>query len=97
MGRIAVTSADVAVVTSDNPRTEDPSAIIDEIEQGMGDVPHLRIVDRLEAIHTVLRQARAGDTIMLAGKGHENYQVLGTAKVPFDEREIVKKAVKGEE
>jgi UDP-N-acetylmuramoyl-L-alanyl-D-glutamate--2,6-diaminopimelate ligase len=96
MGRIAAEGADVAVVTSDNPRTEDPATIIDEIEQGMGDVPHLRIVDRLEAIHTVLRQARAGDTIVLAGKGHETYQVLGTEKVPFDEREIVRKAVKGE-
>jgi UDP-N-acetylmuramyl-tripeptide synthetase len=96
MGRIAAEGADVAVVTSDNPRTEDPATIIDEIEQGMGDVPHLRIVDRLEAIHTVLRQARAGDTIVLAGKGHETYQVLGTEKVPFDVREIVRKAVKGE-
>jgi UDP-N-acetylmuramoyl-L-alanyl-D-glutamate--2,6-diaminopimelate ligase len=96
MGRIAAEGSDVAVVTSDNPRREDPAAIIDEIEQGMGDVPHRRIVDRLEAIHTTLRQAQAGDTILLAGKGHETYQVLGTEKVPFDEREIVKEAVKGE-
>jgi UDP-N-acetylmuramoyl-L-alanyl-D-glutamate--2,6-diaminopimelate ligase len=96
MGRIAAEGADVAVVTSDNPRTEDPGAIIDEIEQGMGGVAHLRIVDRLEAIHTALQRARAGDTILLAGKGHENYQILGTAKVPFDEGEIVRKAVTGE-
>jgi UDP-N-acetylmuramoyl-L-alanyl-D-glutamate--2,6-diaminopimelate ligase len=96
MGRIAAEGADVAVVTSDNPRTEDPAAIIDEVEQGMGATPHVRIVDRLEAIHTVLRQAHSGDTILLAGKGHETYQVLGTEKVPFDEREIVRKAVKGE-
>ena len=94
MGRIAAEGADVAVVTSDNPRTEDPAAIIDDIEQGMGGIAHQRIVDRMEAIHTALRQAHPGDTILLAGKGHENYQVLGTEKVPFDEREIVSSAVK---
>jgi UDP-N-acetylmuramoyl-L-alanyl-D-glutamate--2,6-diaminopimelate ligase len=94
MGRIAAAGADVAVVTSDNPRTEDPVAIIDDIEQGMGGIAHQRIVDRLAAIHTALRQAGPGDTILLAGKGHENYQILGTEKVPFDEREIVMSAVK---
>ena len=93
MGRIAVEAADVAVVTSDNPRTEDPVTIIDDIEQGMGGMAHARIVDRLEAIHTVLRQAGPGDTILLAGKGHETYQILGTEKVPFDERQIVRSAV----
>jgi UDP-N-acetylmuramoyl-L-alanyl-D-glutamate--2,6-diaminopimelate ligase len=93
MGRIAAEGSDVALVTSDNPRTEDPAAIIDDIEQGMGGVAHLRIVDRLEAIHTALGQARKGDTILLAGKGHETYQILGTEKVPFDEREIVRNAV----
>jgi UDP-N-acetylmuramoyl-L-alanyl-D-glutamate--2,6-diaminopimelate ligase len=93
MGRIAAQGADVSVVTSDNPRTEDPSAIIDDIEQGMGDAAHLRIVDRLQAIHTALEQARQGDTILLAGKGHETYQILGTEKVAFDEREIVHRAV----
>jgi UDP-N-acetylmuramoyl-L-alanyl-D-glutamate--2,6-diaminopimelate ligase len=93
MGRIAAEGSDVALVTSDNPRTEDPVAIIDDIEQGMGGVAHLRIVDRLEAIHTALGQARPGDTILLAGKGHETYQILGTEKVPFDELEIVRNAV----
>ena len=97
MGRIAAELADVAVVTSDNPRTEDPGAIIDDIEQGMGGVAHLRIPDRLTAIHTALDQARKGDTILLAGKGHETYQILGTERVPFDEREIVRKAVNGEQ
>jgi UDP-N-acetylmuramoyl-L-alanyl-D-glutamate--2,6-diaminopimelate ligase len=93
MGRIAAEGADVAVVTSDNPRTEDPVAIIDDIEQGMGGAAHLRIVDRMEAIRTALQQGRLGDTILLAGKGHEDYQILGTRKVPFDEREIVRNAV----
>jgi UDP-N-acetylmuramoyl-L-alanyl-D-glutamate--2,6-diaminopimelate ligase len=96
MGRIAAELADVAVVTSDNPRTEDPGTIIDDIERGMAGTDHLRIPDRLAAIHTALDQARAGDTLLLAGKGHEAYQILGTEKVPFDEREIVEKAVKDE-
>jgi UDP-N-acetylmuramoyl-L-alanyl-D-glutamate--2,6-diaminopimelate ligase len=95
MGRIAAEGADLAIATSDNPRTEDPGAIIDDIEQGMGGVPHLRIVDRLAAIHAALEEARAGDTLLLAGKGHETYQVLGTEKVPFDEREIVRSATGG--
>jgi UDP-N-acetylmuramoyl-L-alanyl-D-glutamate--2,6-diaminopimelate ligase len=95
MGRVAAERADVAVVTSDNPRTEDPGAIIDDIEQGMGGVAHLRIVDRLGAIRAALEQARTGDTLLLAGKGHENYQILGTEKVPFDEREIVRSLVSG--
>jgi UDP-N-acetylmuramoyl-L-alanyl-D-glutamate--2,6-diaminopimelate ligase len=95
MGRIAAERADLAVVTSDNPRTEDPGAIIDDIERGMGGVHHLRITDRLAAIHAALAQVRKGDTLLLAGKGHETYQVLGTERVPFDEREIVTRAVAG--
>jgi UDP-N-acetylmuramoyl-L-alanyl-D-glutamate--2,6-diaminopimelate ligase len=95
MGRIAAEGADLAVVTSDNPRTEDPDAIVDDVEQGMGTVPHRRITDRLAAIHAALEEARPGDTLLLAGKGHETYQVVGTEKVPFDEREIVERAVKG--
>jgi len=95
MGRIAVEHADLAITTSDNPRTEDPGAIIDEIEGGMGGRPHLRIPDRLTAIHTALAEAHPGDTILLAGKGHETYQVIGTSKIDFDEREIVQEAVRG--
>ncbi len=96
MGRIAADLADLAVATSDNPRTENPDAIIDDVEQGMGGVPHLRITDRLKAIYTALGEARAGDTLLLAGKGHETYQVIGTDKLPFDEREIVRQAVERE-
>jgi len=95
MGRIAVDLSDLAIVTSDNPRTEDPEAIIDEIEQGMGGRPHRRISDRLAAIHAALEEGRPGDTVLLAGKGHETYQVIGTTKIDFDEREIVQKAVSG--
>jgi UDP-N-acetylmuramoyl-L-alanyl-D-glutamate--2,6-diaminopimelate ligase len=59
-------------------------------------MPHLRIPDRLAAIHAALNEAHAGDTVLLAGKGHETYQVIGTEKLPFDEREIVQEAVGGE-
>ncbi len=90
MGRIAATLADVAIVTSDNPRTEDPDGIIDDVEQGMGQVRHERQVDRRAAIAAALQLAVVGDTVLLAGKGHETYQVIGTEKVPFDEREIVR-------
>jgi UDP-N-acetylmuramoyl-L-alanyl-D-glutamate--2,6-diaminopimelate ligase len=95
MGRIAAELSDVAIVSSDNPRTENPGAIIDDIERGMGGMPHRRIVDRLAAIEAALSEARAGDTVLLAGKGHETYQVIGTEKLPFDEREIVQKIVRG--
>ena len=96
MGQIAAERSDLAIATSDNPRTENPDAIIDEIEQGMGGIRHLRITDRLAAIQAALAEGRAGDTILLAGKGHETYQVIGTEKLPFDEREIVHRVVRGE-
>src|SRR5262245_25165123 len=90
MGEIAGRLADVAVATSDNPRTEDPERILDDIEAGMTGKPHYRIVDRRAAIGQALDLARRGDTILLAGKGHETYQIIGTTKQPFDEREVVR-------
>ena len=90
MGAIAVQRSDVAVATSDNPRTEDPEKILDEVEAGMVGTRHHREVDRRKAIALALELAREGDTILLAGKGHETYQVIGTEKQPFDEREIVR-------
>jgi UDP-N-acetylmuramoyl-L-alanyl-D-glutamate--2,6-diaminopimelate ligase len=93
MGRVAARLADVSIVTSDNPRTEDPDRIIDDIERGMGGVPHRRYTDRTEAILTMLQEAKPGDVLLLAGKGHESYQVIGTTKVDFDERSIVEEAV----
>ncbi len=89
MGQLAAELADLPVVTSDNPRTEDPDAIIDDVERGMGSVARLRFADRRAAIGAALAEARPGDTLLLAGKGHETYQVIGTEKQPFDEREIV--------
>jgi UDP-N-acetylmuramoyl-L-alanyl-D-glutamate--2,6-diaminopimelate ligase len=92
MGRLAAELADVAYVTSDNPRTEDPAAIVADVVAGMGTAPRHEIVDRRAAIVAALADARPEDTLLLAGKGHETYQVLGTEKLPFDEREIVRAA-----
>jgi UDP-N-acetylmuramoyl-L-alanyl-D-glutamate--2,6-diaminopimelate ligase len=92
MGGIADRLADVAIVTSDNPRTENPDAIIDQIESGMT-TGHERITDRRQAIARAIALAGPGDVVLLAGKGHETYQVIGTDKLPFDEREIVREIV----
>jgi UDP-N-acetylmuramoyl-L-alanyl-D-glutamate--2,6-diaminopimelate ligase len=89
MGGIAAREADLAVVTSDNPRTEDPERILDEIEAGMEGVAHLRLADRREAIRRALALLEPGDCLLLAGKGHETYQVVGTERVQFDEKTIV--------
>jgi UDP-N-acetylmuramoyl-L-alanyl-D-glutamate--2,6-diaminopimelate ligase len=93
MGRVAALEADLAIVTSDNPRTEDPERILDDIEEGFEGVAHLRIVDRREAIARALRLVEPGDTLVLAGKGHETYQVVGTERLPFDEAQIVRDAL----
>ena len=90
MGDIVSRLADVAIATSDNPRTEDPDRILDDVEQGMNARPHHREVDRRKAIALALSLARPKDTVILAGKGHETYQVIGTEKQPFDERTIVR-------
>jgi UDP-N-acetylmuramoyl-L-alanyl-D-glutamate--2,6-diaminopimelate ligase len=90
MGEIAARLADIAIATSDNPRTEDPERILDDVEAGMGTRPHYRMADRRAALAQALELARQGDTILLAGKGHETYQVVGTIKEPFDEREIIR-------
>lgn len=91
MGAIAADNADLVVVTSDNPRTEDPDAIIREIVEGMkGKRTQTKVIcDRVEAIHWAIDNAGAGDVILLAGKGHEDYQVVGHEKHHMDEREIV--------
>jgi UDP-N-acetylmuramoyl-L-alanyl-D-glutamate--2,6-diaminopimelate ligase len=90
MGAAAEEGADIAIVTSDNPRTEDPEQILDDIEQGMTPGRHERIEDRRQAIDRALRIAHNGDVVLLAGKGHETYQIRGTTKAPFDEKEIVR-------
>ena len=91
MGKIAADLADFCVVTSDNPRTEEPKAIIDDILEGMkdSDTPMQVIVDRPEAIHWALAHAQKDDIIVLMGKGHETYQEVNHVKHHMDEREIV--------
>jgi UDP-N-acetylmuramoyl-L-alanyl-D-glutamate--2,6-diaminopimelate ligase len=89
MGRIAERHADRVIVTSDNPRTEDPERILDDIEAGMTPGTHERVEDRRAAIARAIESSGEGDVILLAGKGHETYQIRGTVKYPFDERQIV--------
>ncbi len=93
MGAAVAQGADLAVVTSDNPRTEDPESIIDDVVTGMAGSRHERHADRREAIRMALAAARAGDLVLLAGKGHESYQVIGTESRPFDERRIVQESL----
>ncbi|HEV59285.1 MAG TPA: UDP-N-acetylmuramoyl-L-alanyl-D-glutamate--2,6-diaminopimelate ligase [Phycisphaerales bacterium] len=91
MARVAELLADRIVVTSDNPRTEDPRRIIEEIRVGFSDAGAGRVTvepDRRAAIETALREARAGDVVLIAGKGHEDYQILGTERIHFDDREV---------
>lgn len=88
MGSVAESGADWVIVTSDNPRTEDPELIIDEIERGMSK-PHERLSNRRDAIARAIEIAAPGDVVLLAGKGHETYQVIGTEKYAFDEKEVV--------
>ena len=91
MGKIASDLSDFVIVTSDNPRTEEPGAIINDIMEGMGDtvIPYRVIENRREAICWALDNSQPGDTLILAGKGHETYQILGKEKIHFDEREVV--------
>lgn len=94
MGRIAAELADWAVVTSDNPRTEDPDRILADVQEGIPANAHYDVIgDRRLAIHTAIAQAQPGDGVLIAGKGHEDYQILGTEKVHFDDREEARQAL----
>ena len=98
MGRIGAEMADIAVLTSDNPRTEDPAAIVDEVERGVlpviGDKPYEKIVDRRTAIFHAIGRAQAGDTVVILGKGHETYQILKDGTIHFDDREQAREAIR---
>jgi UDP-N-acetylmuramoyl-L-alanyl-D-glutamate--2,6-diaminopimelate ligase len=100
MGRVAVQFSDVVVLTSDNPRTEDPVSILQEVEIGVLEAlkrrPHVqyrKVADRREAIAAAVREARAGDMVLIAGKGHEDYQIIGKTKFHFDDREVAREAI----
>ncbi|TEB13126.1 UDP-N-acetylmuramoyl-L-alanyl-D-glutamate--2,6-diaminopimelate ligase [Pelotomaculum propionicicum] len=90
MGQIAAKYSDFVIITSDNPRTEDPLGIIDEIENGLkpaaNECRYTVEPDRRKAIRAAVKAARPGDVVVIAGKGHEDYQIIGTRKFPFDDR-----------
>ncbi len=91
MGEIAGRLADIAIATSDNPRTEDPDAILREVESGLaasGATKYLKIADRREAIRQAIELANPGTVVVIAGKGHETTQIVGTTEVPFDDRRV---------
>jgi UDP-N-acetylmuramoyl-L-alanyl-D-glutamate--2,6-diaminopimelate ligase len=90
MGAVAGRLADYTVLTSDNPRTEDPLAIIEQIRAGLGAAPHEVVPDRAEAIRRALALAEKGDTVLIAGKGHETFQEFANRVIPFDDREVAR-------
>ena len=95
MGKIAAELSDFCILTSDNPGTEDPENILNDIEKGFEgyDTPYVKIADRRKAIEYAVVNAKYGDIILLAGKGHETYQLIGKEKVPFVERDIILESV----
>jgi UDP-N-acetylmuramoyl-L-alanyl-D-glutamate--2,6-diaminopimelate ligase len=108
MGAVAARQSDLVIVTSDNPRSEDPDQIIDEIKRGIvmpadrtppnaprapASTPYLAISDRRAAIDRAVREARPGDLVLIAGKGHEKYQVIGDRTLPFDDVEVARAAL----
>jgi len=107
MGAVAARLSDLVVITSDNPRSEDPNQIIEEIKRGIvvpadrtppggtaaKSTPHVAIVDRKAAIERAIREAAAGDLVLIAGKGHEKYQVIGERTLPFDDVEVARAAL----
>lgn len=100
MGEAAARLADRLFLTSDNPRSEEPEAILDAIEEGVrrvagADGRYAKIVNRAEAIAAALAAARRGDFVLIAGKGHETYQILGSRTIPFDDRDVARRTLAG--
>jgi UDP-N-acetylmuramoyl-L-alanyl-D-glutamate--2,6-diaminopimelate ligase len=93
MGEISARLSDFTIVTSDNPRTEDPEAIIADILPGIGDAPHQVEVNRKKAIEIAIAKAQPGDLVIIAGKGHEDYQEINHVKTHFDDREIAREVL----
>jgi len=96
MAQAACHFADRIIVTSDNPRTEDPERIVEDILEGVDADSRPRteaIVDRRQAIHRAIETGRAGDVVLIAGKGHEDYQITGETKHPFDDRQVAREAL----
>jgi len=94
MAKVAVDHSDIAIFTSDNPRTEDPEAILRDMEKGVPERSYRKISDRREAITEAVHLAEAGDIVLIAGKGHETYQIIGQKVIDFDDRLVAKEAIK---
>jgi UDP-N-acetylmuramoyl-L-alanyl-D-glutamate--2,6-diaminopimelate ligase len=99
MGRIAASYSDYTIVTSDNPRSEQPEAIMNEIEPGIaaagaGADRYEMIADRRQAIYKAIEMASRGDVVLIAGKGHETYQIIGGVKHHFDDRDVAREAIR---
>jgi UDP-N-acetylmuramoyl-L-alanyl-D-glutamate--2,6-diaminopimelate ligase len=97
MGSAVARSADVAVLTSDNPRSEDPVGIILQVEDGLrqGPATFETVVDRRHAIERAIGLAQAGDVVLIAGKGHEDYQIFSDRTIHFDDREVAREVLGG--
>jgi UDP-N-acetylmuramoyl-L-alanyl-D-glutamate--2,6-diaminopimelate ligase len=95
MAEIACEYGDFAIFTSDNPRTEDPDSILEDMESGVVGKQYQLIVDRKEAIKKALSLAKADDIVLIAGKGHETYQIIGNNVYDFDDREVARQIIKG--
>jgi len=95
MGEAAASLSDVVILTSDNPRTEDPARILADVEEGMRAArkPYEKIPDRRLAIHRAISEARSGDLVLIAGKGHEDYQLIGKDVFHFDDKEVAREAL----
>jgi len=95
MGEAAGSLSDVVILTSDNPRTEDPNQILGDAEEGIKKTgkPYEKIADRRAAIHHAIEQARADDLVLIAGKGHEDYQIIGREVFHFDDKEVAREAL----
>ncbi len=95
MGEAAASLSDVVILTSDNPRTEDPLKILADVETGMRETskPYEKIADRREAIQRAIMEARTGDLVVIAGKGHEDYQIIGRETFHFDDKEVAREAL----
>ncbi|MEG0712671.1 MAG: cyanophycin synthetase, partial [Niameybacter sp.] len=99
MGEVAARYSDEVIITSDNPRSEDPLTILEQVEVGVKrhQVDYVKMEDRKEAICQALNRASEGDVVLIAGKGHENYQILKERIIHFDDSEIVRAFIQGEE
>ena len=98
MGEISTRLADYTIITSDNPRTESPSKIVQQVERGARSAASAEVLtepDRHKAIELALKTAMSGDVVLILGKGHEPHQIIGKARYPFDDRVVARELLQG--